>query len=192
MRDVTPVLAGHITIEDYAEGITTADLPAITDAIYDLLTDVAGRASEADIAFSPADEMATDGSETGWRIAHVVCHVTAGIEESAALASTLARGVEVVGRSRFETPWASLRSPGQLRHRVAESRRMTMAFLQSWPDEPDLVTTETPVPRFGPLNAVHRHMLGMIHAESHRAQMTGILDQAAAAGSPGAGAGSRP
>ncbi|MBA2754357.1 MAG: DinB family protein [Chloroflexia bacterium] len=186
MRDVTPVLAGHMTIEDYAEGITTGDLPAISGEVYDFLTEIAGRAGAAEIAFLPADEAASDGSETGWRLAHVICHVTAGLEEGAALASTLARGAEVTGRSRFETPWASVRTPDQLRQRVAESRRMSDAFLQTWPDQPDLETTDTPVPRFGPLNAIHRHLLGIIHAESHRAQLAGILDQAAAASVSGA------
>ncbi len=181
MRDVATVLAGRTTIEDYAEGITARDLPELTVETFDFLTDVAGRASQADIDFSPADVSAADGSETGWRLAHILCHVTAAIEESAALGSTLARGVEVTGRSRSETPWASIRDPERLRQRVTESRRMTMAFLQTWPDEPDLMTTDTPVPRFGPLNAIHQHLLGLIHAESHRAQLLDVLRQASAA-----------
>ena len=73
----------------------------------------------------------------------MIVHTTASSEEAAFIAAELARGVEFHGRSRSEVPWETVTTIEQCRHRLEESRRMRLATLQIWPDEPDLDNTMT-------------------------------------------------
>jgi len=145
----------------------------------------------ADVTFVPADPAANDtfapaGSDAGvvtlpWTLGHVIVHVTASSEEGAALALTLARGLPVMGRSRYETPWETLTTVAQLVQRLEESRRMRLALLDAWPDQPHLDNADTPIPQFGPLNPVARFVLGLSHDQSHVDQIQDIVAQAKAA-----------
>jgi hypothetical protein len=58
---------------------------------------------------------------------------------------------------------------------------MRLAMLAAWPDEPDLATTIVQVERFGPLNAVGRYLLGLMHEDGHLGQIAEIMRQARAA-----------
>jgi hypothetical protein len=183
MRDVGPVLAGDVSVAEHSVGIGPEDLPTLVNALYDEVEKITAGASDRDVTFVPDDPEANDPPGEGWTFGHVIVHVTAGLEEAAALSSSLARGVEVTGRSRHETPWQTVTRADQVQQRLTETRRMVLAFLQTWPDEPDLDLTSTPVPRFGPMNAVARFVFGMIHGQGHLDQLRRIREQARPAGS---------
>lgn len=176
--DFADVMADKRQMADLAEGVDHDALVAIVDGMFDKLDRVVGEASDADVVFVPRDAAQENPAEPGWTLAHVVVHVTAGLEEAAALGATQARGVEVTGRSRYETPWEELTSADRVRARLAESRRICRAFLAAWPDAPHLEIVDTPVPHFGPLNAVARQLLGVMHASMHEAQIEEIVRQA--------------
>lgn len=124
-----------------------------------------------------ATDPAEDGAP-GWTLGHVIVHLTAGLEENAGRAATLARGAEVTGRPRYETPWEEVTTAAQVRQRLAESRRMTHAFLDAWPDAPHQDNMHEH-PYFGPTNAVAYHILGITHGRGHLAQLEEIRRQAA-------------
>ncbi len=116
-----------------------------------------------------------------WTVGHVVVHTTASAEESAAIAAELARGVAYHGRSRYEVPWKDMRTLAGCRQRLEESRRMRLASLELWPDDPHLenkveVWMESP-----PVNAIGRFVLGLMHEQSHLEQIAEIVRQARAA-----------
>jgi hypothetical protein len=101
------------------------------------------------------------------RLGHVIVHTTASAEESAALAAEMARGVEFHGRSRSEIPWRDVTTIAQCRHRLEESRRMRLASLDMWPDEPYLDNRHQPWPGAGRLDAYGRFVLGLLHDDDH-------------------------
>ena len=142
--------------------------------------------SDADVTFVPVDpgandEFAADAAEVtlAWTLGHVIVHLTASAEEAAFIAAELARGVVREGRSRYETPWPTVTTAAGARARLNESRRMMLATLAVWPDEPHLdVTIWGPS---GPRNAIARFLGGLSHAESHLDQISEIVRQARAA-----------
>jgi len=98
-------------------------------------------------------------------------------EEGAATALTLARGVVVEGRSRYETPWETFSTIEQVLARLDESRRMRLSMLDAWPDQPRLEVNYTPIPPLGPLNAITRFTLGLGHDHAHLRQLREIAAQ---------------
>jgi hypothetical protein len=141
-----------------------------------------------DVTFEPQDPEAYDPYSTtpeevhlAWNLGHLIVHITASAEESAALASELARGVPFHGRSRYEVRWQELKTIEGCRQRLEESRRMRLASLEMWPDDPHLDNT-CQVWQDGPqLNAVGRFILGLMHSESHLGQIKDVVGQASAA-----------
>jgi hypothetical protein len=112
----------------------------------------------------------------------VIVHATATAEESAFLAAELARGVEFHGRSRYEVPWMAVTTIEQCRHRLEESRRMRLATLNVWPDQPHLDLTYTmQYPGAQPMNAMGRFVMGLFHDDSHLSQIIEIVRQSNAA-----------
>jgi len=145
-----------------------------------------GDCVDADVTFQPEDSGANDtfasnqaDVKLSWTLGHVVVHVTASSEESAALAAELARGVENHGRSRSEITWESVSTIAQCRQRLEESRRMRHASLDMWPDAPYLDTRYEPWPGMS-LNAVGRFALGLGHDADHVGQLGEIVRQAKA------------
>ncbi len=183
-RDFSAVWSGEQSIAEMAARIGLADLRTMADEIVDEELALIEGAVDEDVVFVPDDPEADDpgagGEEAteGWTLGHVVVHVTAGSEEGAATALTLARGAPVEGRPRYETPWERMRTVPQVVQRLEESRRMRLAMLAAWPDEPDLATTIVLVEQFGPLNAVGRYLLGLMHEDGHLAQIAEIMRQA--------------
>jgi len=165
-----------VPVPEPVAGIGPGDLRGLTEEIYDRLEEAT--AGARDVAFIPADPNEDGGP--GWNLAHVVVHLTAGLEENAAQACTLARGAGITGRPRHETPWEEVTTADQVRRRLAESRRMSLAFLDAWPDRPHLDNVHDH-PFFGPMNAVAYHALGVNHAKGHLAQLAEIVRQATAA-----------
>ena len=155
--------------------VVPGDLRGLTEEIYARLDEATAGAE--DVAFIPDDPEA-DPSEggKGWNLAHVVVHLTAGLEENAAQASTLARGAEITGRPRYEAPWESVTTAAEVRQRLTESRRMVFAFLDTWPDAPHTESTYEH-PFFGTMNAVSYHVVGINHAKGHLAQLAEIRRQ---------------
>ncbi len=177
--DFAAVRAGTKTLAEQTKGFTLADLQAATKELFDgLQAAVAGATNQA-IVFVPHDAEATSGDEKGWTVAHVVAHLTATLEEICAIAAQLTRNVELDDqlRLRYETPWESIQTVEQVKARLAESRCICLAFLDAWPDEPNLQATITRIPAFGPLNAVALCALGIFHGLLHQQQIVEALNQ---------------
>ena len=186
MLDFTAVKSGSASFADLAAGLTKADLYTLTDEMIDTMQAIVADAIDADVVFVPQDPDAKDtfgkpeDLELAWTLGHVVVHATASSEEAAALALTLARGLPVEGRSRYEVPWEGITTAAQMRQRLEESRRMRKSMLDAWPDDPHLDVTYTPFPRAGELNAVGRFIVGLYHDTDHLDQLKEILRQARA------------
>src|SRR5262249_37940190 len=91
----------------------------------DVFLELIAGADDSDVTFVPADPAPNDTSAATaeevnmpWTLGHVIVHWTASSEESAALALTLARGVDVTGRSRYEVPWEQVTEAAFLRERI--------------------------------------------------------------------------
>jgi hypothetical protein len=185
MLDFGAVRDKQITFHAFVAGLTVEDLRSLTnEMIDDMLAKLSG-IHDADVVFVPEDPeaedtFANDSAEASlpWTLGHVVVHVTASAEESAFLAAEMARGVEHHGRSRYEVPWEAVTTAAQCRQRLEESRRMRLASLDMWPDEPHLANTYIPWKAMGEINAVGRFVLGLRHDWDHLAQIDEIVRQA--------------
>jgi hypothetical protein len=71
-----------------------------------------------------------------------------------------------------------MRTLAQCRHRLEESRRMILASLEMWPDNPHLECTHQAWSKGPVVNAVGRFVLGLMHADSHLGQIEDIIQQA--------------
>jgi DinB superfamily len=183
MLDFSGAKNGTTSFADIASSLTKADLYKLTDEMIDTMQEIVANAVDADVSFVPQDPNANDtfgiSEESGlaWTLGHVVVHATASSEESAALALTLARGLDVEGRSRYEVPWREVTTSAQIHQRLEESRHMRKAMLDAWPDEPHLDVTYTAIPRLGPFNAIGRFILGLLHDTDHLEQLREIMRQ---------------
>lgn len=185
MLDFGPVRRNQTTLQEMAGGLTAGDLAALTDEMCDLQLRLMAGLEDQDAVFVPDDPEADDTfaatPEEGhlpWTLGHVITHTTASSEEQAALALTLARGLEPAGRSRFEVPWREARSAAFLRERVEESRRMRRAMLEAWPRVPHLEVFHSTRPGGQLVNAAGRFLSGLAHDDSHLAQIEKVVAQA--------------
>jgi hypothetical protein len=185
MIDFRSVRRGEKSIQDLADGLGAEDLGRLTTEMCDLQQAAIADAVDEDFVFVPDDPDANDtfalspeDINLSWTLGHVVVHTTASSEESAALALTLARGLPVEGRSRFEVPWQRATSTEFCRRRIEESRRMRLAMLSAWPDEPHLENLYSPSEGRPAMNAVGRFLSGLSHDDSHLEQMRKIMRQA--------------
>jgi len=185
--DLGAIRRGDLNLAEQTAPLSPADLRAMTDEIVDEQLRLIDGVVDADVVFLPVDPDADDEGATGdeaseaWTLGHVVVHTTAGSEEGAAAALTLARGAPPEGRPRYETPWQEMRTAAQVRHRLEESRRMRLAMLAAWPDAPHLDQTVVVVEHYGPQNAVARFVFGLVHEDWHLPQVAEIVRQAKAA-----------
>jgi hypothetical protein len=183
--DFGPYHRREKTLPELAQGVPPADLARLTDEMCDLQLRLLAGAEDPDVTFMPEDPEAEDRYATNederhlpWTLWHLIFHATASSEEAAAVALTLARGVEVTGRSRYEAPWPLARTAAQLRARIEESRRMRLAMLAAWPDQPHLENVYQSRPGRPALNAVARFLGGLAHDDSHLEQIARVLAQA--------------
>ncbi len=166
-----------------ARDLTATDLRNLTKEMIDTMLSIIADATDEDVVCVPQDPDADDPfgipeeKNLVWTLGHVAVHTTASSEESAALALTLARGLTPEGRSRYEVPWRSVHTIDQVRQRFEESRRMRLAMLDAWPDEPHLEVTYSVSPRFGPFNATARFLMGLYHDDDHLGQLREIMRQ---------------
>ena len=184
MLDFTSVKNKTVSFSDLARDLTKTDLRNLTNEMIDTMLSIVSDATDEDVVFVPQDPNADDPfgipeeKDLVWTLGHVAVHTTASSEESAALALTLARGLVPEGRSRYEVPWRTVQTIDQVRHRFEESRRMRLAMLDAWPDEPHLDVTYAPSPRFGSYNAISRFIMGLYHDDDHLGQLREIMRQA--------------
>jgi len=183
--DFEPLHRREVSLQALATGLSPGDLGAMTREMCAKQLDLIQDAEDADVVFVPDDPEANDEfaartEEVGlsWTLGHVVVHATASSEESAALALTLARGLPVEGRSRYEVPWQAATTVEFLRHRIQESQRMRLAMLEAWPDEPHLDNFYTSYPGRPSMNGLARFLGGLAHDDSHLDQIHKILVQA--------------
>ena len=195
MIDFSPVRSKEKTLQDLAEGLTRDDLVRLANEMCDHFQELIATAEDPDVPFVPDDPDANDTfaarpEDVGisWTLGHVIVHWTASSEEAAAHALTLARGVEVVGRSRSEVPWEGVTTVQFIRDRIEESRRMQLAMLDAWPGRPNLELTYVAREGANPVNAIGRFLGGLSHADAHREQVTKVLAQAKAANGAAASA----
>ncbi len=187
MIDFTPLREKKQTIAELVAEVTPAQLREHSNESIDKVLNIIADCTDADVVFQPADPKANDTfaadtseANLAWTLGHVLVHITAGSEENAFLAAELARGVAEHGRSRYETPWETVTTIAQCRQRLEESRRMRLASLELWPDEPHLENTVELGFLVGPINPVARFLIGLLHEGSHYDQIAEIVRQAQA------------
>jgi hypothetical protein len=186
--DFSPVRSKEKTLQDLAEGLTRDDLVRLANEMCDIFEGLIADAEDPDVTFVPVDAGAKDtfaakeeDVDLAWTLGHVIVHWTASSEEAAMHALTLARGVEIAGRSRWEVDWPEATTVQFMRDRIDESRRMQLAMLEAWPARVHHEVTYTAREGATPVNAIGRFLGGLSHADSHREQVTKVLDQAKAA-----------
>jgi hypothetical protein len=188
MLNFNAVRDKEITFAELIADLTHNDLRDLTNEMIDTILDMITDCVDADVFFEPLDPDAHDSFaarpedvDLAWNLGHVIVHITASSEESAALAAELARGVVFHGRSRYEIPWETMRTITSCHRRLEESRRMRLASLEMWPDEPHLDNSYTPWPGAPKVNAIGQFVLGLMHDDSHIEQIAEIVRQARAA-----------
>ena len=189
MLDFTAVRKKEMTIMELTADLTVDDLRQLTNEMIDYQLGMIVDCTDEDVTFLPSDPEAHDSFaaeeddvDLAWNLGHVIVHVTASSEEAAAIAAELARGVpHRGGRSRSEIPWETVTTIAQCRQRLEESRRMRLASLDMWPDEPYLDNKVTPWAAIGEIDAYGRFVLGLSHDQGHLAQIENVIAQAKAA-----------
>jgi hypothetical protein len=178
----------RVKFQDLVAALNKNDLAELTNEMINLMLEKIATCEDADVVFVPEDPKAQDtwasnsaDARMAWTLGHVIVHVTASSEEAAALAAELARGVELHGRSRYEVPWQQVTTIAGCRARLEESRRMRLASLAMWPDQPHLECTYIPSPSLGEINAIGRFVLGLRHDWDHLGQIDDIVRQVKAA-----------
>jgi hypothetical protein len=182
MIDFTTVFSGQQRVADLAAGVTRDELRAATDAQIDEMVGLIRDLSDAQAVFVASDPEAEGG--IGWNAAHLIVHVTASSEESAAVSSILARGIDYPfePRLRAEADWTTFTTTAACLQRLEESRRIRQGYLSAWPDQPRLDTYRA-LPagfaeRVGPMNAIGSSLLGLVHEAGQFAQLREIIRQA--------------
>lgn len=175
--DLDAVYTGQVSYAEMMREVQHADLYRMTDELFDALESILAQATDAAVLFVPRDPAASDHSEQGWTLSHVVTHLTATLEEAAVTAAMLARGVQVEERLRSETPWQKLSTLPMVQARLQESHRTCRAFLDVWPDIPHLNVTMTLIPLLGPIDAVGVCALGIAHGQGHLDQLRETVRQ---------------
>jgi DinB family protein len=184
MLDFQPVREKKITLQDLVRDLTKDDLWRELNEMYDEVSRLIADCTDAHVTFEPVDAKADDpysvkGEESiAWTLGHVIVHLTASMEESASIASELARGVKYHGRSRWEIPWRDVTIIGQCQARLEESRRMCLASLEMWPRPPHMENTYSPAEGAVPHTCVSRFASGLKHASDHLGQIADIVRQA--------------
>jgi hypothetical protein len=188
MLDFDPVRSKEITLNELAAELTRADLINLTNEMVDTELKLIDNCADRDVVFVPNDPLADDqfaenpdDVTLAWTLGHVIVHVTASSEEAAAVASELARGIKYHGRSRYETPWQSVATIDQCRERLEESRRIRLASLEMWPEEPHLDNYFKSRPGAPEMNANSRFIYGLMHDDDHLEQIENIVAQASQA-----------
>ncbi len=188
--DFSALEAGEVSLLDFATQLSVEQLRQATNESIDTLLEIIRATDDAGVVFEPYDPDADDpyaveGEKAiGWSLGHLVVHVTSSSEEWATYSSILARGIGYPAepRLRYETEWKTITSQAQCIQRLEESRRMRLAYLDTWPDEPNLELLRELSPRFielfGQFNAPACFLFGLKHELGHHDQFREALRQA--------------
>jgi hypothetical protein len=189
--DFNRLMQDGLHMIDLAQDVTINDLREATNRSIDTLLSFLDGLDDAAVTFDPVDPEANDphaveGEENiGWSLAHLIAHVTASSEEGAAISSLLARGFATSERPRYETPWRDITTHAHCIQRLEESRRMRLAYLDTWPDTPHLDVYREVSERFteavGLMNAPAAFLFGLRHEIGHFDQCRDVRQQALAA-----------
>lgn len=191
--DYTPLINEEVKSTEFSKNLSVDDIRHETNRLYDIIRALLDDTVDADIVFVPYDAEANDpyaekeeDQHIGWTLGHLVAHVTASAEEGAIFSAILAGGVPQGGRIRYETPWEAIDTVEKAIQRLEESRRMILAYLSAWPDEPQLdvlrqFSNERVQEYFGPLNAKGAVIHGLYHLHGHLDQFNDVLQQAKSA-----------
>jgi hypothetical protein len=189
MLDFKLLREKQVTIVSMSSELSRDDLKRATHDMLDTICNLIADCQDADVTFTPQDPLANDPYACDpeevhrpWTLGHVIVHLTASLEESAALAAEMARGVEFHGRSRYETPWQNVLTVEQCRRRLEECRRMCLGSLQMWPEAPHYEINYCPWTGAGKVDARGRYLLGLKHADDHLGQIADIVQQAGSQG----------
>jgi len=185
--DFSRIRAREVKLAELVADLSVDDLARATDSSIAQIEEILATATDADAVFVPEDPAANDPAaadpadrDLAWNLGHLVAHVTASAEESAALAQELARGVPFHGRSRWEVPWKNVTTIDQCRQRLADSRRMRLASLEMWPSSPPSEVDPDPAtPTWQ--QARERFVRGLSHEDAHVDQIRNVVKQAQAA-----------
>lgn len=181
------------TMLQFGNDITVATMRAATNESIDTLLKIVSGLTDEQSTFLPLDPEADDphakpGEEKiGWSIAHLVVHVTSSSEEWATYSGILARGIAYPAepRLRYETEWTTVKTSAHCIQRLEESRRLRLACLDMWPDQPNREILRELSPRFterfGQLNAAACFLFGLKHEIGHYAQFREVVRQATVA-----------
>jgi hypothetical protein len=185
MLDFQAVRDGQTNLAELTAGLTRQDLASLTNEMLETILKLIADCEDSDVIFDPVDPQAYDPHAATeaeiampWTLGHVIVHITASAEESAALAAELARGVAFHGRARYETPWMEMKTILGCRRRLEDSRRMCLASLDMWPQDVHLDNEIQAWPDGPIVNAIGRFVLGLMHTESHLGQIEDIVKQA--------------
>ncbi len=185
--DFSPVINKEMTILEFASQFSFEDLKAATNTSLDTILDFVKDMNDAQLTHVPFDANADDPhavegeKHIGWSLAHLVLHVTASSEEGAAFSSLLARGIPIGGRLRYEADWKTITTKKEVLQRIEESRRMRLAYLDTWPSEPHLdVYRQIPEdsPFYQKIDAPASLLLGLKHEIGHYEQFQEARRQA--------------
>jgi hypothetical protein len=187
MIDFSPIRNKETNWTEFSATIKQENLPEATNTYYDKILDLIKDCTDEDVVFVPEDPDAHDPytenpeeEDLAWTLGHVIVHLIASNDEAAFLAAELARGVKMEARrSRAEVPWETVTTIQQCRQYLADSRRLMLASLEIWPDEPHLENYY--VAKSG-LNVtpILRYVFGLSHCDSHMEQIEKIVQQAKA------------
>lgn len=175
--DFGALRAGKASYADLTSSISQADLRAETSELFSNIQAITAGATDAAVTLVPEDPQAGEG-EHGWTLGHVIAHLTASLEEQATSSALLARGFAIEQRLHTETPWESITTLAQVQDRLRECNRICNAYLDAWPDKPDLNTTIARLQFIGPMNAIGCYTLGLLHGQMHYDQLKEIMRQA--------------
>lgn len=191
--DFSPIDRKEVKILEFSRQFSVTDLRVATNASLDRMLALVNELNDAQVTFLPHDPNADDpyaveGEEhIGWSVAHLLVHVTASSEEGAAFSSWLARGIATARepRPRYETSWHNVTTQAQCLQRLEESRRIRLAYLDTWPDAPHLDVfrelSEKGLEYWGQINAPASFLAGLKHEVGHYDQLLEAARQAKAA-----------
>lgn len=191
--DFAPLLKREVLPIEYSKQYSIDDLRAASNESLDVLVSIISQATDDQITFIPHDPDANDpdavaGEEhIGWSLGHLVLHVTATTEEGFCRSSILARGIALPEqlRLRYEDSWHThCQTRVACLERLEESRRMRLAYLETWPDvhHLDVFLTLSPDSPFQlQINAMVSALFGLTHEIRHYDQFREALRQAKAA-----------
>jgi hypothetical protein len=187
--DFTRLNNKEVTTYEFSQKFTLADLRAATNASIDRMVKLLKDTTDEQLTFIPNDPDADDPYAPleeryqGWSLAHLVLHVTASAEEGAAFGSLLARGVPLPQglRVRYEPDWHLVKTKAEVMQRLEESRRIRLAYFETWPDKPYLDNFREFPPEaasYRQMNALASVVGGLRHESNHYDQMVRTLEQA--------------